>query len=329
MKAYWYEKVGDAFSVLKFGEMEDPSPGPGEVRVKVACSGVNPYDTKKRAKGRDVEKFGRIIPDCDGSGFIDRVGDGVSKDRIGQSVWIFGAQVTQAFGTAAEYCVIPDMQAVALPKNLSLEEGAAIGIPAVTAHRAVFADGDVGGRTLYVAGATGRVGSYAVQFAKLAGATVIAATGSNEKVDDLKELGVDYVVNYRDEDRIRQVKSITGNAGVDRIVESSFGANIDFDVAVLAHGGIIAAFGFDDVGSQPMPHLPLMLKNALLRYIAIFFISDEAKEATFNQINQLVSTGNIQHRIGRIFAFEDLPEAHQAIETGKVPGAGLVRIEGS
>ena len=329
MKAHWYEKAGDANSVLRFGEMEDPSPGPGEVRIKVAYSGVNPYDTKKRAKGHDVEKFGRIIPNCDGSGIIDRVGDGVSKDRIGQSVWVFGAQVTQAFGTGAEYCVIPDLQAVALPKNLSLEAGSALGIPAVTAHRSVFADGDVAGKTLYVAGATGRVGSYAVQFAKLARATVIAATGSNDKIDYLKELGADYVVNYRDEDRIQQVKSIAGSEGVDRIIEGSFGANIDFDADVLAHHGVIAAFGFDDVASQSMPHLPLMLKNALLRYIAIFFLSDDIKEATFSHIDQLVSTGNIQHHIGQIFAFDELPNAHQAIEAKRVFGAGLVKIEGS
>ena len=329
MKAHWYEKAGDAYSVLESGEMEDPSPGPGEVRIKVAYSGVNPYDTKKRAKGRDVEQFGRIIPNCDGSGIIDRVGDGVLKDRIGQSVWVFGAQVTQAFGTGAEYCVIPDLQAIALPKNLSLEEGAALGIPAVTAHRAVFADGDVAGKILYVAGATGRVGSYAVQFSKLAGATVIAATGSNDKIDYLKKLGADYIVNYREEHRIQQVKSILGSEGVDRIIESSFGANIEFDAAVLARHGIIAAFGFDDVGSQSMPHFPLMLKNALLRYIAIFFISHEAKEKTFSQINQIISTGGIQHHIGHIFAFDELPNAHQAIETNEVLGAGLVKIEGS
>ncbi|MCP4073907.1 MAG: zinc-binding dehydrogenase, partial [Hyphomicrobiales bacterium] len=205
MKAHWYETVGDVRAVLEFGEMDDPFPGPGEVRVKVAFSGVNPYDTKKRKGGHDVEKFGRIIPDCDGSGFIDQVGDGVSKDRIGQPVWIFGAQVSQAFGTAAEYCVVPDLQAINLSKNMSLEEGAAIGIPAVTAHRAVFADGDVLGKTIYVAGATGRVGSYAVQFSKQAGATVVAATGSSDKIDELKQLGADFVVNYKDEDRIQQV----------------------------------------------------------------------------------------------------------------------------
>ncbi len=329
MKAYWYEKVGDAHSVLEFGEMDNPSPGSGEVRVKIAYSGVNPYDTKKRMGMRDVEKFGRIIPDCDGSGIIDQVGDGVSKVRIGQSVWLFGAQVTQAFGTAAEYCVIPSLPAVKLPNNPSMVEGAVLGIPTVTAHRAVFSDGDIAGKIVFVAGATGRVGSYAVQFAKQAGATVIAATGSNDKISYLTELGADYVVNYKDEDRIQQVMSISEGKGVNRIVESSFGANIDFDAAVLADEGIIAAFGFDDVGSQSMPHFPLMLKNALLRYIAIFFMSNEAKEATFGQINQQLSTGNIQHHIGHTFAFDELPDAHQAIETRKIPGAVLVSIEES
>ncbi len=328
MKAHWYEEAGDADVVLTFGEMADPSPGPGEVRVKVAYSGVNPYDTKKRANGRDLDKFDRVIPNCDGSGVIDQVGDGVAKDRVGRPVWIFGAQVSQPFGTGAEYCVMPELQAITLPESLSLPEGAAIGIPAVTAHRAVFADGDVSGKTLYIAGATGRVGSYAVQFAKQAGATVIAATGSNDKVDALKELGADEVVNYRDEDRIRQVKSMAGGEGVHRIIESSFGANIDFDAAILGKQGTIAAFGFDDLGSQSMPHVSLMLKNALLRYVAIFFISDEDKEATFGHINRLISSGNIRHGIGRVFAFHELPGVHLAIETKKVKGAGLVEIGG-
>ena len=125
------------------------------------------------------------------------------------------------------------------------------------------------------------------------------------------------------------MNSIAGSKGVDRIIESSFGANIDFDTAVLAKHGVIAAFGFDDVGSQSMPHLRLMLKNALLRYIAIFFLSDDIKEATFNHINQMVSTGNIQHHIGHIFAFDELPNAHQAIEAKRIFGAGLVKIEES
>ncbi len=329
MKAYWYEKVGDAHAVLEFGDMDDPTAGPGEVRVKLAYSGVNPYDTKKRKSGRDVEKFGRIIPNCDGSGFIDQVGEGVSTNRIGQPVWIFGAQVTQAYGTAAQYCVVPDLQAVNLPKNLSLEEGSAIGIPAVTAHRAVFADGDVSGKILYVAGATGRVGSYAVQFAKQAGATVIAATGSDNRSAELEELGADFIVNYRNEDRIQQAMSFAGSKGIERIIESSFGANIDFDAAILANHGAIAAFGFDDVGSQAMPHLPLMLKNALLRYIAIFFLSEDIKRMTFKHINQMVSTSNIRHRIGHVFDFDELPDAHLAIETKKIHGAGLLKIERS
>ncbi len=328
MKAHWYEQAGDADAVLTFGEMADPSPGPGEVRVKIAYSGVNPYDTKKRTNGRDLGKFDRVIPNCDGSGTIDQVGDGVANNRIGQSVWIFGAQVNQPFGTAAEYCVVPELQAIALPKNLSLPEGAAIGIPAATAHRAVFADGDVSGKTIYIAGATGRVGSYAVQFAKQAGATVIAATGSNDKINALRELGADEVVNYRDENRVRQVKAIAGNEGVHRIVESSFGANIEFDAAILGNQGTIAAFGFDDVTSQPMPHIPLMLKNALLRYVAIFFISDADKKTTFGHINRLISSGDIRHAIGRIFAFHELPDAHLAIETKKVNGAGVVEIGG-
>ncbi len=158
MRAFWYERGGDAASVLTSGQFDDPMPEPGTVRVRIAYSAVNPYDTKKRAAGGDIGRFGRVIPNCDGSGVIDRVGDGVAADRVGQRVWLFGAQVTLAHGTGAEYCVLPDAQAIAMPPGLSFEAGAAIGIPAVTAYRAVFADGAVSGQTIYVAGATGGSG---------------------------------------------------------------------------------------------------------------------------------------------------------------------------
>ncbi len=156
---------------------------------------------------------------------------------------------------------------------------------------------------------------------------MIAATGSDAKAAGLKELGADHVVNYRDEDRAKQVQAIAGRDGVHRIIEGSFGTNIAFDAAVLARHGVIAAFGFDDVRDQAMPHLPLMLNNAVLRYIAIFFMDDEAKAAAFNGINQAIARGNLQHQIGRTYDFDQMAQAHHDVESKSVVGAALVKVD--
>src|SRR5438045_1132847 len=151
MLAAWYERAGPAAEVLEVGAMADPEPGAGEVRVRLTFSGINPGDTKKRS---DWVGFGmpypRVIPHSDGAGTIDAVGEGVDRARIGERVWVFGAQSYRAFGTAAQLSVVPAEQAVRLPEDVSDEIGACLGIPGITAHRAVFSDGPVGGKTVLV-----------------------------------------------------------------------------------------------------------------------------------------------------------------------------------
>src|SRR3954447_14911136 len=187
MRAAWYDRPGAAAEVLQVGEMPDPEPGPGEVRVRIAVSGVNPGDTKKRG---DWVGHGmpcpRVIPHSDGAGVIDATGDEVDRARIGERVWVYGAQSYRAFGTAAQLTVVPDEQAVALPDNVSDELGACLGIPGITAHRAVFADGSVEGKTVLVHGVLGGVSSLAAQLARWAGATVI---GTVRHMEDLDQVG--------------------------------------------------------------------------------------------------------------------------------------------
>src|SRR3954470_12538678 len=198
MRAVWYEKLGPAHEVLKAGEMPDPQPGPGEVRVRIAYSGVNPSDVKRRA-GASVASmpFPRVIPDMDGSGVIDRVGAGVEEKRIGERVWLHSTQWKRPYGTAAEYAVTPSERAVPLPKNIAMEAAASLGVPAMTAHRAVFGHGSVTGRTVLVTGGAGAVGFYAIQLAKWAGGRVIATVSGGDKAALAKKAGADVVVNYK------------------------------------------------------------------------------------------------------------------------------------
>src|SRR5215213_11832487 len=164
MRAVWYDRQGPAAEVLQVGDLPDPEPGEGEVRVRLRFSGINPGDTKKRRGWLGSEMpYPRVIPHSDGAGVIDQVGTGIDTGRVGQRVWVYNAQSYRAFGTAAEYVVVPDRLAVDLPNEVGEETGACLGIPGITAHRAVFAGGPIRGATVLVHGALGGVGSLAAQ----------------------------------------------------------------------------------------------------------------------------------------------------------------------
>src|SRR5437763_11688528 len=234
MLAAWYERPGPAAEVLQVGEMAEPEPNPGEVRVRLALSGVNPGDSKKRGDwtGSGIP-FPRIVPHSDGSGVIDAVGQGVDPSRIGQRVWVYGAQSYRPFGTAAERTVVPAEQAVELPDEVSDELGACLGIPGITAHRAVFADGSVTGKTILVHGVLGAVGSLAAQLARWGGATVIG-TITRERDLALVNPAVAHAVALDQPDPVDAIRSNAPD-GVARIIEVAFPDNADLDAAVAAN----------------------------------------------------------------------------------------------
>src|SRR6266850_2542158 len=198
MKAAWYERNGSAREVLKVGDMPDPKPGKGEVRVRMVVSGLNPSDVKRREGSRgQVIEFPRVIPNSDGAGVIDAVGPGASESWVGERVWVWNAQWGRAFGTCAEYCTLPEAQVRALPEGVGFDEGACLGIPAMTAHQALFSNGEVRGQTILVTGGAGAVGRYAIQMAKWGGAMVIATVSSPEKARVASEAGADLVIDYK------------------------------------------------------------------------------------------------------------------------------------
>src|ERR1700745_4177850 len=190
MRAAWYEKQGPAREVLTVGEMPDPTPGPGEVRIRIAASGINPGDIKKRQDSFGIGMpYPRIIPHSDGAGRIDKVGEGVPSEWIGRSVWCYGAQSYRPFGTAAEFTVVPVEKVAPLPDHVAPEQGACLGIPGITAHRAVYVAGPVDGRTVLVQGAGGSVGLCAVQLARRGGAHVVGTVRSSSEEETAKNAG--------------------------------------------------------------------------------------------------------------------------------------------
>ncbi len=324
MKAVWYERQGPASEVLQLGEMETPEPSVGEVRVRIAVSGVNPVDTKRRLGGRGEMPASRVVPHLDGAGVIDRIGEGVDKSRLGQPVWVYEAQGDRPMGTAAEWVTVPDARAVCLPGTTSFEEGACLGVPALTAYASVFTGGDLRGKTLLVTGGAGAVGRYAIQFAKLGGAQVIATVSSDEKGQLAASAGADEVVNYRSEEVVPRVRAFTSGEGVDQIVEVEFGGNLDVSLEVLKPGGVIATYASQAVPEPKIPFYTLLYKNVVVRHILVLLMAEDAKQAAIAKISQWLEEALLTHHLGPRFAIEQTAAAHEAVENGAV---GKVLIE--
>ena len=325
MRAVWFERKGPAAEVLAAGEMPDPKPGPSEVRVRVAVSSVNPTDVKRRKEGRELGKFPRIVPDNDGAGTIDAVGDGVAKSRIGERVWVFAAQHGRPFGTAAEYTCVPSRFAIPLPDGVSFADGACLGVPAVTAHRCLFSGGSLRGLPVLVTGGTGRVGGYAIQMAKRAGAFVVA-TASAPKLGQLKDLGADMALDYRAADLADQIKAATGGKGIARIVETEFGANVALAPKILAPNGTIATYASDSAPEPKIPFGPLMVLNTTVQFVFIYGMPESAQDAAFADITEMLGQGALAHRVGARFPLARLALAHEAVERGQATGSVLVDI---
>ena len=332
MRAAWYERTGPAREVLRTGTLPDPVPASGEVLVRIRASGVNPSDTKHRGGWRGATMaFPRIIPHGDGAGTIVAVGAGVPAARIGERVWVFNAvalyDCSRAFGTAAELCALPAGQAVALPPGVDFAAGACLGIPACTAHRAVFADGPVAGLTVLIQGGAGAVGHYAVQMAKLGGARVIATVGSPAKAAHARAAGADATVERRREDVVERVRELAGAAGVDRIVEVDFGANVAQDAALIRVNGIIASYSSTSNPEPAFPYYKLAFKGATVRLVQGFNLPAPARAAAIGDIASWSEAGRLVHAVGARLPLAAIAEAHEAVERGAALGNVVVTLD--
>lgn len=331
MKAAFYEAFGPAAEVLTIGELPDPSPGPGEVLVRLYASGVNPSDVKLRAGKRPgglapEMPFPRIIPHSDGAGVIEAAGPGVDPGRVGERVWIYNGQWGRAFGAAAERIALPAAQAVPLPDQASFVEGACLGIPAMTAHASVFCAGPVAGETVLVAGAAGAVGRYAVQCAALGGAEVIATVSGPEKAAVAAAAGAAHVINYRTEPVAERVMAITKGRGVGRIVEVDFGANLATNAEVIAPGGAIASYASMAAPEPVLPFYPLMFKNVTLRLPLAYLLDDATRARGHADLAAWLTAGALSHKIAATYPLTEIAAAHEAVEAGDKIGCVVVEI---
>ena len=329
MQAAWYEQQGAAREVIQYGEMQIPKPGVNEVRVKVYASGVNPSDTKSRSGwGGITMSFPRVIPHQDGAGVIESVGEGVSPNRIGERVWIYEAQRGRAFGTAAEFVVVPDDHAIHLPNNTEFAEGACLGVPAMTAHRCLFADGAIAGQTILVTGGAGAVGYYAVQLAKWADATVITTISRPEQEQLVRSVNADHIINYKTENVIDRIQAITQQErGIDRIVDVDLSANLDITAAVLKPNSAVNTYNIGSPENRPAIPAQIFLVNGLvLRFVLVYVMPDAAKQQAIRDMTTALAAGALHHNINKRFSLSDVAAAHEAQDSGKMMGKAIVEI---
>lgn len=331
MRCAWYERKGPASEVLQVGQRPKPVPGAGEVLVAVKASGINPSDVKGRggARGNTTMPYPLIIPHQDGAGVIEAVGPGVCGSRVGERVWIYEAQLGRPFGTAAEYVALPAGNAVPMPAALTFVEGAALGVPALTAHRCVFADGPVAGRTVLVTGGAGAVGSYAVQFARRGGARVIATVSNEDQARAAREAGADLVIDRCGRDVAAEAAAFSGSEdqrSVDRIIEVSFGANLGASLRMLKPNGIIAAYSSDEEPQPALPFWPLVLLDATVRFVLVYVMTKEAHEEAIAYVNRAASEGWLRHNIGHVLPLHRIAEAHRLVENGPARGRTILEI---
>lgn len=327
MKAAWYQHKGDAADVLVIGERPMPAPQAGELLIRVRASGVNPSDTKARqgARGRTDMPFPLVIPHQDGAGEVVAVGPDMDEAWVGKRVWFYEAQLGRPFGAAAEYVALPVVQVAPLPGHVSFEEGASLGVPAMTAHRAVFADGPVEGKTVFVSGGAGAVGRYAIQFAKLGGATVIASVSRDEQAQSALAAGADFIVNRKSDDIVARVRDFTGKErGVDRFVEVAFGANLDVVMDLLAPRGVIATYSSDAVPEPALPYWPLVMLDATIRFVLVYVMDAAAHAEAQRAITAALEAGKLSHPIAARYPLDRIVEAHQLLESGQALGKVIV-----
>ena len=326
MRAAWYTSFGPPEEALIIGDFKTPEPEPGEVKIRVYASGVNPSDTKKRLGANPaLLDDGPVIPNSDGAGEIVSVGEGVSPSRVGERVGVYNAQYGRRLGRSAEYVCLPSDYAIMLPESADYNAGAMMGIPAMTSHRCVFADGSVEGQTLLITGGAGRVGYYAIQWAKQYGATVISTASSDASREQCNNAGADLVVRHPSEESVKEILEYTNGKKIDRIIEGDFGANLLPVLEVLKTGGTIATYSSMTDMNPSIPFVRMMFMDITIRMVLVYEMPKEAKEHAAKDITTMLSQNRFDNRVAKEYSLDDIASAHTLIESGKPHGSVIIK----
>jgi NADPH:quinone reductase len=325
MRAAYYEANGAAARVLRLGDVATPEPGPGEVRVRLATSGVNPSDVKSREGRTRKIAFPRVIPHSDGAGVIDKVGSGVPSARVGERVWTWNGQWKRAFGTAAEYIVLPSPLAVRLPDHIGFAEGACLGIPAMTAYHAVATAEADSASTVLISGGAGGVGHYAIQFAKARGAVVITTVSSDEKAKLARQAGADHVIDYKREDVGAAVMDLTDKAGVDAVIEMDLAANARLYPGLLHPRSQVVVYG-TGAAEAAIPAQFLLVNQIAMKWIFVYELTPKERDEAISATTSLMEEKRLIHNVALTLPLGEIVRAHEAVEQGRTPGNVVATI---
>ena len=321
MKAIWYKKQGDALDVLTYGEVEKPTPEPNDVLVKVHFSGLNPSDTKRRVGFRGQKHaFQTIIPHSDGSGVIEAVGNNVDSKRIGEKVWVYSAQWLRPYGTAANFVCVPSNLAIALADTTSLEIGATIGIPALTAYAGLFKYGEIKNKIVLITGGAGSVGNCAIQMAKYAGAEVISTVSGDKKMKAALNAGADHVFRYDSESLVEDILSITDGKKIDLIFDVAFGINLEANLNLIKEHGIISTYASDKKAIAEVPFQKFLLMNLTVYSVFMYLLTDDMMQNALEFIRKWQLNAGIKPFVAKIYNLEKTADAHLALESGEIIG---------
>ncbi len=330
MKAVFNISRGTARDTLVLREVDRPVPGPGEVLIQMRASGVNPSDVKLRSGAQGPMIADQVLVHNDGAGVIEAVGEGVGPARIGQRVWTYNVNRSAdglgqgRLGTAAEYAIAPAHLAVELPEPAGFEAGACLGVPAMTAHRALMCAGPVAGKTVLVTGGAGAVGHAAIQIAKAKGARVIATVSSETKAEMAREAGAHEVLNYKSAPLLDQLLALVGNGGIQHVVDVDIAAHMPLYPQILCLNGSVGAYASASNLTPALPFYPLAFRNIHVQPVFVYSMSDQAKAEAIADINALLAAGQLVPRIDRRFALAEIAAAHEAVEAGTLLGNAVL-----
>ena len=325
MRAAYYEKNGAAREVLTVAEVDMPTPGSGEVRVKLKTSGVNPSDVKAREGRTRKLAYPRVIPHSDGAGEIDMLGEGVPAARKGERVWVWNGQWKRPFGTSADYIVLPQALASPLPASAGFDTGACLGIPAMTAYHAVATAGVKQGSNVLVTGGAGGVGHYAIQFAKARGATVLTTVSSEAKAALARQAGADHVIDYKRENVGERVMAMTGKAGVDAVIEMDLAANAKHYPGWLRPRGHVVVYGTGSADAA-IPAQPLLVNAITIQFIFVYELTAAERDAAVSGINRMLEAKTLINNVALVLPLNEIVAAHEAVEQGKTMGNVVVTL---
>lgn len=325
MIAATYDRPGPAREVFALREVPDPRPGPGEVRIAMELSGVNPSDWRARTEQSvSAPEHGAPwrIPHSDGVGIIDGIGEGVPAARLGRRVWTWNAAWRRRYGTAAQYVCLPSMYAVDLPPDTSARLAAGLGIPFMTAWHCLNTDGGVNGRTVLVTGGAGAVGNATIQLAKFLGAQVVATVSSSEKAEIALAAGADLVVDYRADTAAEAIRAHCPD-GVDVVVDVALGANLDLDLATMRPGAVIVSYA-PELTDPVLPTRRLLFSHAAIRFLLVYTMPLANHLAAIDGITRALGRDALKPLPTRAFPLSDIAAAHEYVEQGRL---GKVVVE--